>query len=86
MKYIDIAQDVADKTGVPIETILLIYKKHFKFIVDKIKQINVKEIKSFDDYRKYKLSFNLQHLGKFYLNYKIIKKYNESIRNTTDVQ
>lgn len=37
MKYIDVAQDVADKTGVPIETILLIYKKHFKFIVDKIK-------------------------------------------------
>lgn len=86
MKYIDIAQDVAEKTGVPVETVILIYKKYFKFIVDKIKSININEINSFDDYRKYKTSFNLQHLGKLYLNYKIIKKRNESIGNTTDVQ
>ena len=72
MKYVNIAQDVSEKTGVPVETIELIYKKFFKFMVEKIKSINIKEIKSFDDYRKYKTSFNLQHLGKFYLNYKII--------------
>lgn len=85
MKYVNIAQDVSEKTGVPVETIELIYKKFFKFMVDKIKSINIKEIKSFDDYRKYKTSFNLQHLGKFYLNYKIIQKQNESIRDTTDI-
>lgn len=85
MKYVNIAQDVSEKTGVPVETIELIYKKFFKFMVEKIKSINIKEIKSFDDYRKYKTSFNLQHLGKFYLNYKIIQKQNESIRDTTDI-
>lgn len=85
MKYIDIAQDVANKTGISIDTVNLIYKKMFKFIVEKIRLININEINSLDEYRKYKTSFNLQHLGKLYLNYKIIKKRNESIGNTTDV-
>lgn len=85
MKYIDIAQDVANRTSVSIDTVNLIYKKMFKFIVEKVKSINIDEINSLDEYRKYKTSFNLQHLGKLYLNYKIIKKRNESIGNTTDV-
>ena len=85
MKYIDIAQDVANRTSISIDTVNLIYKKMFKFIVEKIRSINIDEINSLDEYRKYKTSFNLQHLGKLYLNYKIIKKRNESIGNTTDV-
>ena len=85
MKYIDIAQDVANRTGISINTVNLIYKKMFKFIVEKVRSINIDEINSLDEYRKYKTSFNLQHLGKLYLNYKIIKKRNESIGNTTDI-
>lgn len=85
MKYVDIAQDVANRTGTSIDTVNLIYKKMFKFIVEKVRSINIDEINSLDEYRKYKTSFNLQHLGKLYLNYKIIKKRNESIGNTTDV-
>lgn len=85
MKYVDIAQDVANRTGISIDTVNLIYKKMFKFIVEKVRSINIDEINSLDEYRKYKTSFNLQHLGKLYLNYKIIKKRNESIGNTTDI-
>lgn len=86
MKYIDVAKDVAEITGVPEDTIILIYKKYFKFLINKVRGLNTKEIRCFDDYKKCKASFNLQHLGKFYINYKIIKQRNENTGNTTDVQ
>jgi hypothetical protein len=72
MRYDNIAEDVARQLDMSVDTIKLIYKKLFLYMRDKIRDIDVKNIESKDEFDKLKTSFNLQHLGKFYINYNII--------------
>lgn len=89
MRYDSVANDVAEQTGVPVETIRLIYKKLFLYMREKLHTIDIDDIHSKEDLIRMKYSFNLQHLGKLYLNYNTIQKYrkyrDESIGDTTDV-
>lgn len=85
MRYDSVANDVADKLNIPVETVQLIYKKLFMYMRDKISLIDSYDIKSREEFEKMKYSFNLQHLGKLFVNYNIIEKRNESIGNTADV-
>ena len=89
MRYDSIAKDIAEQTGVPVETVRLIYKKLFLYMREKLHTIDINNIHSKEDLIRMKPSFNLQHLGKLYINYNLIEKYrklrDESIGDTTDV-
>lgn len=88
MRYDNIAEDVAKELDMPVETVKLIYKKLFMYMRGKLSNMDIRGTKSRKDFEKMKTSFNLQHLGKLYINYDIIEKLrdsDESIGDTTDV-
>ena len=78
MKYYDIAEQVSKQTGINKETVLLIYKKLFNFIQQKVYDVDIQEVDSLEKLQDMKTSFSLQHFGRMYLNYDKIKHFKQS--------
>lgn len=78
MTYLDIANTVAKDLNLPKEVVIEAYKSYWKFIRETIQKLPLRDIKTEEDFNKYKTNFNIPSLGKLSCTYpKLIKVHNK---------
>ena len=77
-----IISDVAEKHGLEKSQVEDIYRGMFKFIREKVSEINFDEVQSEEDLRRIKVNFNIPRIFKLYTNEGRINYAREAIRKS----
>jgi len=73
----------SQKLGIDVKIIELIYKSYWKFIKEKIHELNFENI-SEEEFQELTTNFNIPYIGKLYTNYDKIEKYKRKIKYLED--
>lgn len=76
-------EQTARKLGLKKEDASLIYKSYWKFIKEKIHELELEDM-SEKDFQKIPTNFNIPYIGKLYTNYEKIQKYNRKVKYLKD--
>ena len=86
---------VAKELGISEDRVREIYQAYWKFYLDKVRELPLKDGMTQEDFNGLKSGFHIQKIGKFYCNYKtytrvmkvkekITKKYNKNVKDNED--
>lgn len=64
--YQDIIAKVSEETGISKEVILVAYRSQWEFIRTHIEELDLKGVKSEEEFDKLRVSFNIPSIGKLY--------------------
>ena len=83
-----IYEKIANNNNVPTQMVKDIYESMFKFISDRVREVDGISEKTEEDFKKLRLSFNVPLLGKFYITHDSVQRikkhkqyYNEHVKN-----
>lgn len=70
-------KDIANNYGLPVSEVEKIIKSQYLFMKDKVEELNIKEIKTKEEFDAQKTNFNIPAIGKLYASWAIFKKINK---------
>lgn len=82
----DIIKNVAEKLNVKGSIVREVYKLQYKFIIDTLRSYNYNRNYTQEEARKELRGFNINGIGKFYLNlYSINQRYNRILEKQKEL-
>lgn len=71
-EQIEVYEKIAEKMNLPKEVVILAYYSCFSFIRSKLKELNLAEAMTEEEFDSLRTSFNIPRIGKLYTTYRHI--------------